>query len=130
MLSSEKIIAFLAISDPARALDFYASRLGLRLVKEEQPFALVFDCNGTMLRLQILREKIAPAPYTALGWQVEDIEAQVRDLERAGITLERFPNFMEQDELGIWASPSGARVAWFKDPDGNMLSLTQFSKDS
>jgi catechol 2,3-dioxygenase-like lactoylglutathione lyase family enzyme len=130
MLSSEKIIAFLATSDPARALAFYAGKLGLRLVKEEQPFALVFDCDGTMLRLQIVREKIAPAPYTAFGWEVGDIEAQVRDLERAGVVFERFPNFMQQDELGIWAAPSGAKVAWFKDPDGNLLSLTQFSKRS
>ncbi|HEY4050378.1 MAG TPA: VOC family protein [Acidobacteriaceae bacterium] len=130
MLSSEKIIAFLATSDPSRALAFYAGKLGLRLIKEERPFALVFDSDGTMLRLQIVRERIIPAPYTALGWQVWDIEARVRDLERAGVVFERFASFMQQDELGIWAAPSGAKVAWFKDPDGNLLSLTQFSKEA
>jgi catechol 2,3-dioxygenase-like lactoylglutathione lyase family enzyme len=127
MLGPEKVIAFLAISDPASALAFYAGKLGLRLLQEEYPYALVFEAGGTMLRLQIVPGKPAPAPYTALGWEVADIAARVRELERAGVKFERFPSFMEQDELGIWAAPGGAQVAWFRDPEGNLLSLTQFS---
>ena len=103
---------------------FYRDTLGLRLVSEELPFALVFDANGTMLRVSVVRE-LSPAQYTVLGWQVPDIFAMAKDLQQAGVQCERFQG-MPQDELGIWKSPSGARVAWFKDPDGNTLSLTQF----
>jgi catechol 2,3-dioxygenase-like lactoylglutathione lyase family enzyme len=123
-LGSHKIMTFVGTRDPARAKSFYRDTLGLRLVSEELPFALVFDVNGIMLRVSIVRE-LTPAAYTVLGWQVPDIVATARDLQQAGVKCEHFPG-MPQDELGIWKSPSGARVAWFKDPDGNILSITQF----
>ncbi len=124
MLGSHKIIAFVGTRNPEAAKAFYRDKLGLRLVSEELPFALVLDANGTMLRVSIVQEVMA-AKYTALGWQVPDIVATVKDLEKAGVKLERY-GIPGQDELGIWTAPGGARVAWFKDPDGNLLSVTQF----
>lgn len=123
MLSSHKIIAFVGTANPGRAKTFYRDTLGLRLVSEE-PFALVFDAHGTMLRVSIAQE-ITPAKYTVLGWEAPDIVATAQTLRSAGVELERFGG-MPQDELGIWESPGGARIAWFKDPDGNVLSITQF----
>jgi len=90
---------------------------------EEQPFALVFDANGIMLRLGMTKE-IAPAHGTVLGWQVPQVNATVKELAQAGVQFERYEG-MDQDELGIWTSPTGAKVAWFKDPDGNTLSLSE-----
>jgi len=123
MLGPEKLVAFVATRDSARAKGFYRDILGLRLASEDQ-FALVFDAGGTMLRIARVPE-LAPAKYTVLGWQVRDIVQTAKRLQQASVALERFPG-MQQDELGIWNSPSGARVAWFKDPDGNTLSITQF----
>ncbi|MBI3682326.1 MAG: VOC family protein [Acidobacteria bacterium] len=88
------------------------------------PFALVFDANGVTLRVSIVREVVA-AGYTVLGWEVPDIGAAARALLEAGIRLERYDG-IGQDAMGIWSAPGGARVAWFKDPDGNLLSATQF----
>ena len=116
-------MAFVAARDLRQARDFYRDRLGLRLVGEDE-FALVFDAGGTMLRVASVRER-ASAQYTVLGWEVKDITETAKSLLRANINLERYPG-IEQDELGIWKSPGGARVAWFKDPDGNTLSITEF----
>jgi catechol 2,3-dioxygenase-like lactoylglutathione lyase family enzyme len=122
LLGAEKLIAFAATTSPARAKRFYRDVLGLRLV-EETPFALVFDANGTMLRVTPV-EKVVTGEYTVLGWHVRDIDATIGKLEKAGVTFNRYPG-MGQDKLGVWTSPNGARVAWFKDPDGHTLSLTQ-----
>ena len=122
-LAQESVIAFVPICDPDRAKKFYRDTLGLPLVCEELPFALVFDLNGIMLRVTIV-EKLNPAPFTILGWQVANIAVAVKALRMAGVKFQHFPG-MPQDELGIWTSPSGAKVAWFKDPDGNTLSLSQ-----
>jgi catechol 2,3-dioxygenase-like lactoylglutathione lyase family enzyme len=122
-LGKYKIIGFVSIVDVPRARNFYRDTLGLRLVMEEPPFALVFDANGIMLRLGMAKE-IAPAHGTVLGWQVPEITATVKDLAQAGVQFERYKG-MDQDELGIWTSPTGAKVAWFKDPDGNILSLSE-----
>jgi catechol 2,3-dioxygenase-like lactoylglutathione lyase family enzyme len=122
-LGKFNIVAFATIVDTERAKSFYRDTLGLRLVMEEPPFALVFDANGIMLRLAMGKE-LPPNPGTVLGWQVPDIEAAVRDLVGAGVRLERY-EFLKQDEVGIWTSPTGARVAWFKDPDGNVLSVSE-----
>lgn len=124
-LSRDTLVAFVTVRDPERAREFYRVTLGLRLTSEELPFALVFDVNGTMLRVAVSAQH-APLPGTVLGWQVNNIDERVRELARAGVVFERFAG-MPQDELGIWATPTGAKVAWFKDPDGNLLSLTQFS---
>lgn len=122
MLASSKVVAFLATSDAARAKAFYGEVLGLRLLSEDG-FAVVFDANGTTLRVAIVRE-VVPAPYTVLGWDVADIAATARRLSGAGVVFERY-GWLQQDELGIWNSPSGAKVAWFKDLDGNVLSVSQ-----
>lgn len=123
MLQNAKIMAFAGTRDAGRARAFYCDTLGLTLV-EENAFALVFDCGGIMLRVTNVRE-LNPAQYTVLGWEVPDIAATVKHLAGLGVVFSRFPG-MNQDEDGIWTSPSGARIAWFTDPDGNVLSLTQF----
>jgi len=125
VLGSSKIMAFVATRDPDSAKVFYRDTLALRLVQEQLPFALVFDAHGTMLRVSIVRE-LHVAPYTVLGWEVTDIVATVKELVEAGVKFTRYPG-MQQDELGIWTAPGGARVAWFQDPDGNVLSVTQFA---
>ena len=123
MLGSDKLMAFVATADAERCKTFYRDVLGLKLVADET-FALVFDVRGAMLRIQ-KTNRVDPQPFTALGWEVPDIAARVTALNAKGVTCERYPN-MPQDELGIWAAPEGAKVAWFRDPDGNLLSLTQF----
>ena len=122
MLKSQKIIAFVATTNPPRAKAFYAKTLGLRLVSEDS-FALVFDAAGTMLRVATVRD-LQPATYTVLGWLVPDIQKSVRALQDRGVLFRRYEG-TEQDEQGIWTAPGGAQVAWFGDPDGNTLSLTQ-----
>ncbi|MBV8550902.1 MAG: VOC family protein [Acidobacteriaceae bacterium] len=122
MLKNSKLMAFVATTDAAKAKSFYGGKLGLELVSEDG-FAVVFNAHGTTLRVAIAKE-ITPARYTVLGWEVTDIEAAARDLQAAGIPLERYP-FIQQDELAIWHAPGGARVAWFKDPEGNILSISQ-----
>ncbi len=117
-------MAFVATTDAARAKTFYHGLLGLRLVSDEQ-FALVFDAAGIILRVQKVKE-VRQAQYTALGWSVPDIAAKVEELETVGVQFERY-GLPGQDEKGIWTPPgSTTKVAWFKDPDGNVLSLTQF----
>jgi catechol 2,3-dioxygenase-like lactoylglutathione lyase family enzyme len=124
MLGASEVIAFVATTDAGKAKAFYREVLGLEL-KSDEPFALVFDANGTMIRVSKVRE-FSPAPFTVLGWRVPDIESMVQGLGERGVVFERFPGF-PQDSLGIWSAP-GAKVAWFKDPDGNMLSITQFQQ--
>lgn len=118
-------ILFLATANPERARDFYERVLGLTFVADERP-ALVFRIGDRMLRIQKV-ERVHVAPYTALGWDVADIRQTVRDLRAAGVAFNRYPG-MDQDADGIWQSPGGALVAWFQDPDGHVLSLTQFSR--
>ena len=125
ILGGSKLVAFVPTIDPARARAFYEDVLGLRLVEDAKPFALVFDANGTMLRVATVRE-LQPDPFTVLGWDVASIETTVTQLTAAGIEFMRFPGMNDTNLLGIWTAPSGARVAWFKDPDGNVLSVTQF----
>jgi catechol 2,3-dioxygenase-like lactoylglutathione lyase family enzyme len=120
---SYKIVAFVATAKPSEARAFYRDTLGLPLVSED-PFAIVFDAQKTTLRVSIVKQ-VAVGGYTVLGWEVPDATAAAVHLEQAGVTLQRYPG-MDQDEHGIWTSPSGARVGWFKDPDGNTLSLTEF----
>jgi len=122
-LADQSIIGFVATSDPDRAKKFYRDMLGLRLVSEELPFALVFDAHGTMLRVSIVK-KVSAAGYTVLGWQVPNLVVAAKALQQTGVQFERYPG-MEQDDFGIWSSPGGGKVAWFKDPDGNTLSISQ-----
>jgi catechol 2,3-dioxygenase-like lactoylglutathione lyase family enzyme len=124
ILGSSDIVAFVATSDPTRAKTFFGDTLGLKFVSED-PFAVVFDANGTMLRVAIVKQ-VTVAPYTVLGWHAPDVAAVAKELKDAGVNCERF-GFLEQDELGIWVAPGGTKVAWFKDPDGNMLSISSAS---
>jgi catechol 2,3-dioxygenase-like lactoylglutathione lyase family enzyme len=126
-LREQPIIAFVATCDPDRAKKFYRDTLGFKLVSEQLPFALEFDANGIMLRVTIVK-KFKPAGFTVLGWQVPKIKAAAKALTKAGVKFERYSG-MDQDELGVWNSPSGARIAWFKDPDGNTLSISEHPED-
>ena len=119
---NSKIISFVATRNPASARKFYEEVLGLAFISEA-PFAVVFDANGTMLRVQKVQE-LRPPHHTVLGWDVQDIRAEIEALTKKGVRFEHFDG-LPQDELGIWTSPSSAKVAWFKDTDGNTLSLTQ-----
>jgi len=124
MLAQYKLIAFLAVRNADTARAFYRDRLGLRMVSEDR-FALVFDVNGTMLRVVPVGE-IPSVRWTVLGWEVPDIAAAARQLEAGGVTLERYDWLKpEEKETGIWNAPGGDKVAWFKDPDGNTLSISQ-----
>jgi catechol 2,3-dioxygenase-like lactoylglutathione lyase family enzyme len=125
ILGGSKLVAFAATTDAVKARAFYEDVLGLRLVEDAKPFAQVFDANGTMLRVTTVHEH-HPAAFTVLGWEVESIESTVEQLTAAGVVFQRYPGLNDSDPLGIWTSPSGARIAWFQDPDGNVLSLTQF----
>jgi len=122
MFGRQKLMAFVGTSDGERARAFYEGTLGLAVTSDDG-FALAVDANGTMLRIQKVGP-FKPHPFTSLGWDVKDIDAVVASLEERGVVFERFAG-MDQDERGIWSAPSGARVAWFKDPDGNTLSITQ-----
>jgi len=122
MLGSSQLVGFVATTDLDRAGGFYGGVLGLAPIYES-PIVRVFNANGTKLRVTLVGE-LVPAPFTVLGWTVNDIEGSVRSLRAKAVAFERFPG-MEQDELGVWTTPGGDRVAWFRDPDGNVLSLTQ-----
>jgi catechol 2,3-dioxygenase-like lactoylglutathione lyase family enzyme len=115
-------MAFLATQDGRRARAFYETKLGFTVISDDD-FALALDAGGTMVRIQKVAD-FDPHPFTALGWEVPDIAAAVEELRAAGVAFSRFSG-LDQDDRGIWRAPSGARVAWFKDPDGNTLSLTQ-----
>ena len=123
MLGKEKLVGFVVTTDSARARAFYEGVLGLRVVAEDD-FALVLEANGTTIRVTKMKEW-SPLGHTVLGWEVADVPATVKGLAARGVTFERY-GFLEQDALGVWTAPGGAaRVAWFKDPDGNVLSVSQ-----
>ena len=122
VLSAASVMTFIATARPAEARAFYEDVLGLKFV-EDSPLALVFELQSAILRIQKVDEVTATA-YTALGWQVADIKTAVEELTTAGVIFERYEN-LPQDDLGIWATADGSAVAWFKDPDGNLLSLAQ-----
>lgn len=125
MLGSADLIAFVPTRDSGKARQFYEATLGLEFISAD-PFALVFNAHGTTLRIANVSEVkgFKPAPFTIVGWLVTNASDTVGDLVKKGIRFERFPG-MDQDDQGVWQSPNGARVAWFKDPDGNILSITQ-----
>ena len=124
MLGSSELVAFAATADLRRAREFYEQVLGLT-VTQDTDFACVFDARGTMLRVTAV-EQVARPGYTVLGWRVADIEATARELAARGVRFTRYDG-MDQDEDGVWTTPGGDQVAWFSDPDGNTLSLTQFA---
>jgi catechol 2,3-dioxygenase-like lactoylglutathione lyase family enzyme len=123
MLDQENLVAFVPSRDPKKAKSFFIDVLGLRFVSED-PFAVVLESNGIVIRLTDVSsvKDFKPAPFTILGWSVEDIHKTVSGLQARGVTFMRYPG-MTQDDLGVWVAPSGAKIAWFKDPDGNTLSV-------
>lgn len=123
MLSDKTIMAFLATTDPVRSRLFFEDILGLPL-KRTDPYAMVFDSNGIELRITTVAD-LKPVPYSVMSWIVPDIHATVAGLADKGVVFEKY-SFFEQDPDGVW-NTDGAKVAWFKDPDGNLLSLTEFS---
>lgn len=122
MLNAFPPIAFVPITDPDRARAFYRDTLGLELIEDQLPFALVFRTGSIMLRATPVKS-FTPHPFTVLGWRVTGINALAQKLTATGVVFERFPG-MQQDEDGVWTTP-GAKVAWFKDPDGNLLSISE-----
>ena len=122
MLGSLNIVAFVPTRDAEKARAFYEGVLGLRFVKDDG-FALVLDANGIMVRVAKVQQ-FNPAQFTILGWEVSEIEKVVSRLGERGVVFERY-GFLKQDELGIWTAPTGEKVAWFKDPDGNVLSVSE-----
>ena len=125
MLSANKLMAFCATNDAPKAKSFYEEKLGLTLISDER-FALVFDANGTMLRIQ-KASNWTPPEFTVLGWEVPDIAQEVSSLTANGVQFIRVPS-LQQDDLGIWSADERTKVAWFRDPDGNILSLTEFQR--
>src|SRR5215469_6331500 len=121
MLENKELKAFVPTSKPDKAKIFYRDVLGLRLVSEDN-YALEFDANGTRVRVTIV-ENLKPQVFTIIGWNVDDISSTIKALNLKQVFCEKY-SFLQQDDLGIWLAPSGSKVAWFKDPDGNVLSLT------
>ncbi len=119
-----KLIGFLNTNDPEKAKAFFGDVLGFRLHSEDD-FTVSFDANGTQLRIGKAKNH-KPAIGTVLGWEVDDIHAAIRELTARGVHFEQFNlPFMKQDEFGVWTPPNGDQVAWFKDPDGNVLSISK-----
>jgi catechol 2,3-dioxygenase-like lactoylglutathione lyase family enzyme len=123
MLNKSEFISFIATRNAAKARRFYVETLGLTLVSEDQ-FAIVVGANGTTLRIQKV-DRVTPQTYTALGWKVASIKNEVDELSKLGVKFARYEG-LHQDEHGLWTAPSKAKIAWFKDPDGNILSMTEF----
>jgi catechol 2,3-dioxygenase-like lactoylglutathione lyase family enzyme len=121
MLTNNTIKAFVSTTQPEKARDFYTKKLGLKLLSEDN-FGIELEANGAHLRISIV-EKLTPQPFTVLGWDTTDIVSTIKLLNDNGISFERY-TFIEQDDLCIWTAPGGTRVAWFKDPDGNILSVS------
>jgi catechol 2,3-dioxygenase-like lactoylglutathione lyase family enzyme len=124
MLRGAKLVAFAATTDAPRAVAFYTTLLGLKL-RYEDDFAVSLDSEGVEVRLQKV-ERFDPQPFTTLGWQVANITELVERLLQHGVASERYP-WLDQDAMGVWQAPSGAHVMWFRDPDGNLLSVAQYA---
>ena len=126
MLGRSKPVILIPTVNKDKAKRFYETTLGLSF-KADDEFALVFDTGGNMLRITPVKE-FTPHPFSVLGWEVDDIASAVHGLSDRGVEFEiyDFP-WMEQDSQGVWTAPDGTKVAWFKDPDGNLLSLSQHS---
>lgn len=125
MLSSGKLVGFVPTKDSARARNFYENQLGFQFVSDDQ-YALVMRAGTNNIRIA-KAQNFTPAPYTVMGWEVEDIEAVVGWLSERGVAFEKYP-FVQDKERGIWTTPGGDKVGWFKDPDGNVLSVSQHAR--
>lgn len=125
MLATTKLMAFAPTRDAGKARQFYEGVLGLRVLSQDG-FALALDANGIMLRVTNVPADFKPQQFTVLGWEVSDIAEAVSALREKGVRFEHY-GMPGQDADGVWTAPGGAKIAWFKDPDGNILSLTQMS---
>jgi catechol 2,3-dioxygenase-like lactoylglutathione lyase family enzyme len=124
MLESAALVGFIGVSDLDRARHFYGDQLGLQLT-DERPFALVAEFAGARLRITVV-DDVAPVSYTVLGWSVSDLDGSIDRLVARGVIFTQYQG-MDQDQRGAWTAPGGSRIAWFLDPDGNNLSLTEFA---
>ena len=124
ILAATPHVAFVPVADKEKALAFYRDQLGLTLVADQSPFALVFDLDGTQFRATFVPE-FKPQSFTILGWRVADIADIAGRLQAAGVQFNRYPGMNDQHPLAIWTAPGGTQVAWFTDPFGNVLSLQQ-----
>jgi len=123
MLRDQKLKAYIPTVDPDRAKRFYVNLLGFNLLSEDY-YGLELETNGSLLRISTV-EHFNPHPFTVLGWGVDDLSSIITSLTRKGVAFERY-NIIDQDKRGIWTSPDGTKVAWFRDPDGNLLSLSEY----
>lgn len=122
MLVSGRIMGFVLTKDAKQARDFYENKLGFEFISDDE-FALVMRAGQNKIRLA-KGTKFTPPHYTVLGWEVQDITSVVKWLLQRGVVFEKYP-FVQDQQLGIWTTPNGDKVAWFKDPDGNVLSVSQ-----
>jgi len=122
MFQSIKMIGFILTKDYQKAREFYEHRLGCTFVSQDQ-FALVMQAGENHIRIAKVAQ-FAPQQGTVLGWEVRDIRSVVAELTKCGVTFEKYP-FVQDQVTGIWVAPGGDQVAWFKDPDGNVLSVSQ-----
>ena len=123
-IKTSKPTVFLATADPEKSLVFYRDQLGLEFV-EDSEYALVFNLSGADLRISKVPEH-TPLGFTVLDWQVADMDAVLGDLSAAKVQLEEY-DFVTLDERKVWTTEDGTQIAWFKDPDGNVLSVSQRS---
>jgi catechol 2,3-dioxygenase-like lactoylglutathione lyase family enzyme len=123
MLASSKMVGFVPTRDSQKAREFYEGKLGFEFVSDD-PFALVVRAGDNKIRVAKVPQDFKPVAFTILGWEVQSIERVVAWLKGRGVVFEKYP-FIQDPELGIWTAPGGDRVAWFKDPDGNVLSVAQ-----
>lgn len=122
MIANKKLRAFIPTVMPAKAKSFYKDILELTLLSEDN-YALQFEANGVLLRVTTVPQ-LTPHPFTVLDWMVDDIFSAIQLLSKKGVVFEKY-DFLQQDDTGVWIAPGGTKVAWFKDPDGNLLSVTE-----
>jgi len=122
MLAKSKLIGFVQTTDYEKARAFYEGKLAFAFVSLDQ-FALVMRAGAHMIRI-VKVPKFTPVQGTILGWEVDDVPSAAAWLVEKGVAMEKYP-FVQDKETGIWTTPNGDKVAWFKDPDGNILSISQ-----
>ncbi len=122
MLFDKEVQVYLSSAKPIEAKDFYKNKLGLMLLREDESL-IEFRSNGILLTIQIV-EEVKPQPTVVLGWRVKEISEIVKSLNSKKVFCERY-EFLKQDRLGIWNSSNGLKIVWLKDPDGNILSISE-----
>jgi catechol 2,3-dioxygenase-like lactoylglutathione lyase family enzyme len=121
MLGNAPYVGFIPVTNLASANDFFVDTLGLTFVYEDE-FALVVAANGTTIRITLVADQ-RPQSFTIAGWSSDDVAATVSQLKTDGVVFRRYDG-LDQDELDIWHAPGGNLVAWFSDPDNNVLSIS------